>query len=157
MLPPHPEHGRGRGKQKPVSHSHTLPPTSVFGPDWHSEWELLEESGWGRKPQDPRNEPRMSCPLENRLPGGGVSLVTGAASLRSESGFYHALCFTRRGMLYYLLFKFSEIDQEGESIMSITSGTRTVLQPLSRHSSDPGRRAAVRKAVVGSLSPPGTQ
>ena len=88
----------GKDKQKQVSHSHTFPPLSVFCPAWHCEWELLQASGWGWEPQDPRKEPgraRMISPLKIRPPGSGVSLVTGAASLCSESGFYHALQCTR--------------------------------------------------------------
>lgn len=74
----------GKDKQKQVSHSHTFPPLPVFGPAWHSEWELLQASGWGWEPQVPRKElgrARMISPLKSRLPGSGVSLVTRTASL----------------------------------------------------------------------------
>lgn len=82
-----------------MSHAHTFPPPSVSGPAWHQRQGAVSGSccrHWGgawslRTLERSQAGQEQAAGLKSRLPGGDVSLVTGAASLWNESGFYHAL------------------------------------------------------------------
>ena len=98
-LPPHPEPGQ-RQRQAEASESCSHLPTPVclwsrLAPEPRScEWELLRHWGgaWSLGTLErSRAGQEQAAGLKSRLPGSGVSLVTGAASLWSESGFYHTL------------------------------------------------------------------